>query len=175
MLIRSQLRSPHWRAQGVRDRARRAMAPHASLGARRLPWNTNKRGEDASEAQQTAAGFFFLFFYPRASSRRRGHYLFSRLAGFPRHPRAKLGANFFIWIFSNTIALMDELLAKYGFVVFLEKRKEPERSYRDVFSAPRENIVCDLSECEQRHAPHVQSILSLLQTARSCLLLLHFE
>lgn len=70
---------------------------------------------------------------------------------------------------------MDELLAKYGFVVFLEKRKEPERSYRDVFSAPRENIVCDLSECEQRHAPHVQSILSLLQTAQSCPLLLHFE
>lgn len=69
---------------------------------------------------------------------------------------------------------MDELLAKYGFVVFLKKRKEPERSYRDVFSVPREDIVCDLSECEWRHAPHVQSILFLLQTAQSCLLLLHF-
>lgn len=60
MLIRSQLRSPHSRAQGVRDGARRAMAPHASLGARRLPRNTNKWGENTSEPQQTAAGFFIL-------------------------------------------------------------------------------------------------------------------
>lgn len=38
--------------------------------------------------------------------------------------------------------------------MFLKKRKEPKRGYCDVFSVPRENIVCDLSECEQRHSPH---------------------
>lgn len=73
------------------------------------------------------------------------------------------------------IRLIDELLAKYCFAMFLKKTKEPERRHCDVFSVPCENIVCDLSECEQRHTPHVQSILFLLQTAQSCLLPLHFQ
>lgn len=59
-----------------------------------------------------------------------------------------------------------------------QEKEEPERDTvqaSDMFSVLRKNIVCNLSEWEQHHSPHVQSILFLLQAAQACLLPLQFK
>ena len=125
MLIRSRLRSPHSRAQGVTAGAKRAMTLYTSLGARRLPRNTNRRR--GKHIKTTTNRWSF---HPAASFGGGGRYLFSRLAVFQT-------SSFFFFIgwigksdafivraLANLLHLIDEL--RVNFIMHLEKSRSPK-------------------------------------------------
>lgn len=109
---------------------------------------------------------------------KRGYYLFSRLAVFFffRWNGFLNWVQFFIWMFSNEICLIDELWATF-LQFFSGKGGAETRSCSGkwyLFSPVQEYFVWTF-KWEQHHTPHVQSNLFLLQTVHSSTLLLQFK
>lgn len=124
MLIRSRLRSPHSRAQGVTAGAKRAMTLYTSLGARRLPRNTNRRR--GKHIKTTTNSWIF---HPAASFGGGGRYLFSRLAVFQMSSfffvgRIGKSEAFIVRALANLLCLIDEL--RVNFIMHLEKSRSPK-------------------------------------------------